>query len=791
MTSRRYENNSGRDTRASYSGRTSGRYASSYRTSDSFDDPYAGRSRYSRDASRSASAHSESRNSARMQNASQPVRRSQNSQNYRRQSSSGRSSQSSRASQPISRGRSMEMSQTRRRDAQRGSHSSGRSKPQSSILEKILSSKPVMILIVLLVIVLAGFTWDTASNWNRAYAGISINGVSVSGMDSAQMNEALRNEFGPKVSHTQVTVYGSEEDKRLTEQAMSQAGDIGTDGTSAESVNTAHWTTDALSLKATIPYEQAIEEALALGREEGGFFKRIEMIADPVDISLGVDFDLDAIDAFASQIDSAIGDPRKDATVSIVDAYAYPIEGHDGTMVDRFWLAEKLSHAMIDEGSDPSFVAELVDAPSRITNEQVAILVDQLNHALGCDARFYYKDNSYEASDIDLGDWTVVNTVPDGSGYKLEPSINASTAMPAIAKGAKAYVTGDDTTVRFERTSSDIMVYTGGTGMIPELGPAVEELNSALYGPDGIAWSNAQPYTIQVDIGETDKPESLTLSQAIDSEIVTVIGEYTTTFADYVGTENRNHNIKLAADLLNDSIVGADGGIWSFNDTTGNTNEEAGFWAAGSIIEGEIVDSIGGGICQVATTVFNAAYEAGLDIVERHNHSIDTRDYPDGRDAAVTYPEMDLVWKNTLPSDILVAMSYTDTSVTCKLYSVYTGYTVETTVGERKEGKKYSIRFKEDETYATGAYVKKSDGQDGSEIEVTRTVKDKDGKTITFNSFHSVYDPKDEIYTVGPDTDTDKLKEEFEKERAEKEKAKKAEEEASEDESGGSSDDAE
>lgn len=657
--------------------------------------------------------------------------------------------------------------------------------PNPPIWRRLLSCKPVVVALVLLIAFGALGIWDTASHWQRAYAGVSVNGVDVSGMDRNEMNQALRSAFGPKVSHAQVTVYGSAEDQRITEEALAAAGDAGSQD---EPVESDHWTTDALSLKANIPYEQAIDKALACGRDDGGFLKRIQMIADPVDIPLGVDFDLNALDAFAAQIDNAIGDPRQDATVQIVNAYAYPIEGHDGRMVDRPWLASKLSDAMIGDGQGTSFVAELTDAPSRITSGQVDLLVDQLNHALGCDARFYYKDNQYHATDIDLGEWTVVRTVPDGEGFKLQPSIDGSKAAPAIAKGAEAHVTGEDTTVTFERSGDGIIVHTGGEGNLPEIAPAVQQLDDALYGPSGIAWTDQQPYTIQVDIGESDKPETLTLDQAIDSEIVSVVGEFTTEFTNYVGTENRNHNIKLAADILDGAIVKGNGGTWSFNDQSGNTNEEAGFWAAGSIIDGEITDSIGGGICQVATTIFNAVYEAGLDITERHNHSLYMANYPDGRDAAVTYPEMDLVWKNTLPSDILLVMSYTDTSVTCKLYSVYTGYTVESEVGERKEGEKYSVRFKEDETYAPGAYVKKSSGEDGSQISVTRTVKNKDGLTITFDSFQSVYEPKDEIYTVGPDTDIAELKKKLQKERDEKEKAEKEaeEEEGSGDDDAGS-----
>ena len=94
--------------------------------------------------------------------------------------------------------------------------------------------------------------------------------------------------------------------------------------------------------------------------------------------------------------------------------------------------------------------------------------------------------------------------------------------------------------------------------------------------------------------------------------------------------------------MLNNSIARADGGEWSFNDTVGEANEEAGFQAAHAIINGEYDDAIGGGICQVATTVFNAVYEAGYPVTERRNHSLYISSYPAGRDAAIAYPDLDL-----------------------------------------------------------------------------------------------------------------------------------------------------
>ncbi len=627
----------------------------------------------------------------------------------------------------------------------------------------------MLVALVILVLVGGVALWDTVSNWNRAYGNISINGVNVGGMNPEEMNQTLHSTFGPRVSSAQVVLYGNEEAKEKGEAALSAAQQAIAEGSAIEdqeSLGVVHWMVDALSLKAEVPYQQAIDAALAIGRSEGGFFERLSLASDPVDIPLGVNFDHQALEDLALQIDESTGNPRKDTTVEIHNAWATAVEGHDGTMVDREWLARKISDAMILESEPLPIVMEYVDAPSRITMAQAEELVDQLNHALGCEADFTYKDNRFHATDIDLGDWTVVSTVPDGEGFKLGVSIDSSLAIPAISKGAEAHVTAEDTTVTFREEGSDIIVTTGGPGKLPQVSPAVGELQEALYGESGIAWSNEEPYNIAIEIGETDKPETLTLNEAMELDIVSPIGEFTTEFSNYVGTENRNHNIKLAADILNNRIVDANGGIWSFNDESGDTNEAAGFWSAGSIVDGEITDSIGGGICQVATTIFNAVYEAGLDIPTRHNHTLYMANYPDGRDAAVTYPEMDLVWRNNFDSDVLLRLSYTDSSITATVYGVYTGYVIETVTGDWKEGKKYSTRFNEDPNLAKGAYYLKTSGHDGKEINVTRIIKDKNGNVLDYDNFASVYLPQDEIYVVGPGTDTKPLekKEEDEKE---------------------------
>ncbi len=107
-------------------------------------------------------------------------------------------------------------------------------------------------------------------------------------------------------------------------------------------------------------------------------------------------------------------------------------------------------------------------------------------------------------------------------------------------------------------------------------------------------------------------------------------------------TANGTHNMSVALDACNGSIIGPDE-VWSFNDCTGDSNqEENGYKSAHVISEGKLIDGIGGGICQASSTIYNAAIRANLDFEERYCHQWASVYVPTGLDATIDYPNLDL-----------------------------------------------------------------------------------------------------------------------------------------------------
>ena len=143
------------------------------------------------------------------------------------------------------------------------------------------------------------------------------------------------------------------------------------------------------------------------------------------------------------------------------------------------------------------------------------------------------------------------------------------------------------------------------------------------------------------------KVSTSTVKRTTDLREVKYDTHLLSTFTTYFdGTnENRAHNIRLAAEKINGSIL-ADGDTFSFNATVGARTEEHGFKTAKIIEKGEFVEGIGGGVCQVSTTLFNAAILSGCKISEYHPHSLSVSYVPPSYDAMVSGTYFDLKFEN-------------------------------------------------------------------------------------------------------------------------------------------------
>ncbi|NGQ94837.1 hypothetical protein G3578_06520 [Brevibacillus sp. SYP-B805] len=129
------------------------------------------------------------------------------------------------------------------------------------------------------------------------------------------------------------------------------------------------------------------------------------------------------------------------------------------------------------------------------------------------------------------------------------------------------------------------------------------------------------------------------------------IGWYVTYFN--ARNRNRSHNISLAAQAINNWVL-LPGEVFSFNKVVGQRTAQKGYRPAPVIVRGELSEGIGGGICQVSSTLFNAVDRAGMHILKRYSHSREVPYVPPGRDATVSWYGPDFVFQNLYPYPVLI-----------------------------------------------------------------------------------------------------------------------------------------
>jgi vancomycin resistance protein YoaR len=247
-----------------------------------------------------------------------------------------------------------------------------------------------------------------------------------------------------------------------------------------------------------------------------------------------------------------------------------------------------------------------------------------------------------------------------------------------------------------------------------------------------------------------EPPAPIAPPRAPDSEqgpyATDLVSSFTTHFEP---GEPRTVNIRRAARLLDGTVL-APGETFSMNVALGERTEARGFVAAPQISGGRTVDSVGGGISQVATTLFNAAFFAGLELTSHTPHSFYIDRYPPGREATISWGGPELVFRNDWPAPLRMRLRTTPTSVTVRFWSARLGRRVETETGERFAQVAPRTIFVTNPGLAPGAQVTVQEaGAPGFTIEYTRRIYRR-GVLLRNERFSTRYEPKNAIVEVGP-----------------------------------------
>ncbi len=297
---------------------------------------------------------------------------------------------------------------------------------------------------------------------------------------------------------------------------------------------------------------------------------------------------------------------------------------------------------------------------------------------------------------------------------------------------------------RFEIAGDRVSVLPDRPGIGLDRSAALAEVTAAAYSPDRRV-ADVRLSEIPADI-QADALTSLGITRKISS--------FTTDMG--VSSSNRIWNVQLMARYIDGTII-EPGEVFSFNRVVGQRTVERGFREGQMIVGSLLLPSIGGGVCQTATTLFNNAFELGLPIIERHNHSFYISHYPLGRDATVSWGGPDFEFRNDLPHGILIKSSYTSSTLTFTFYGAPSGRRVEATTSPQTNWRQPTTAYAYD-PYAPAGSIRTSEGSNeaGFDVTVNRTVYEGD-KVLRRDAFMSRYIAVGPTVVYGPGTNPPRI----------------------------------
>lgn len=567
-----------------------------------------------------------------------------------------------------------------------------------------------------------------------------------------------------------VSAYGADLGGLTREQAVAALSQRFTYGASAvftfrdgERV----WQQTAADLGVGFDPAKTVEAAYEIGRSSGGIVANLmtqgEAWMNGRAIQPVIVFDESRAEAFLRQISAEIDRPMLDATISVQGTAITTTPSQIGRAVDvraTLGLLRQVILNLTTGAEIPLIVQET--QPTIVSAEDAAA---KLQTAIASAVQLYIET----PKDADPGPWQAspdfiaglftVERAVNGDGtarYELRTNLDALRAFLTELAPALT-VESQNARMLFDQNTRTVQVIKDSVnGRALDIETTVKRFEEILYAPGQRRVALAFREVI---------PTVNSLSKAEELGITQQIVESTTFF--YGSTEERRTNIQVAASKFQ-GLVLSPGEEFSFNKYLGDVSPESGY-ETGLVIYGDrTIQGVGGGVCQVSTTIFQAAFFGAFPITERYAHGYRVGYYESGvtyangqkyqggvgMDATVYSPIIDFKFKNDTPYHILIEVTFTPAKqqLTIRFYSTPSGRVVE------KAGPKLTSvvphgapKYTESPNVKPGETRQVDYAVDGVDVRVWRTIRDANGAIITDGEeFYSHYLPWSAQFLVAP-----------------------------------------
>jgi vancomycin resistance protein YoaR len=431
-----------------------------------------------------------------------------------------------------------------------------------------------------------------------------------------------------------------------------------------------------------------------------------------------------------ARMSSAVGAPHRDAAIVLRGLQPSVVPGRMGRALDSKMAGMAIVQALagFDRGQPVALPVE-VDRP-KATAADLRPVVAQVRTALSHKIKMSLGRSSWW---LPPGQLASLLALPHGGAQALAiggPAANGY--FKRLGRGIG----------RPPRDATFRITPSGGVAVVPARAGRVIDVLATRKNILVAALAPTRPSARVMVISQAAKRST---AQAQAMGITTRVGRYETI---YGGDPNRIHNVQLVARLIDGKVI-APGATFSFNQATGARTADKGFLEAPVIINGELTTGLGGGVCQVSTTVFNAAYEAGLKITDRTNHALYISHYPQGRDATVDYPDVDLRFVNDTSHWLLLRTFVGSSSLVVDLYGAPLHRRVVSQTRPLVETGPPPVKKIFDATLFKGVTAVEESGEPSRSTSVRRLVYGPSGKLLYDNVWYSSYRGEPKVVHAG------------------------------------------
>jgi vancomycin resistance protein YoaR len=500
------------------------------------------------------------------------------------------------------------------------------------------------------------------------------------------------------------------------------------------SAGTGSWEVTAESLSLSVDATGLAGDAYLVGRGEpaAAFAGRLRAIFGGVVVPLGLSCDEASLEALVTMINNEIGTPPVDAGVQVDGVSVALTEPEDGIGVSVDGVRSAVLRAFVED--DRLVTLSLGPVEPLVDSDGAKQAYEDALAMVSGPLQLFYGEMEWTVQPAMIGDWIGFRRVEGSDKPTIEAYI-VSEDLSAIISPMVAEVGKPAQNADFQVSDGVVTIVPSQDGLQADVPELAVRLQTVLTG--------TAERRVELTMGRMAPEITTEIAQTMG--IVERLSTFTTDYAS--SNKPRVNNIHILADALDGTLV-PPGGTFSFNGTIGERTAAKGYQEANAIVNGKLVPQLGGGICQIGTTIFNTVFFSGLPVVERKNHSQYISHYPTGRDATVSWGGPDFKFQNDTPNWVLVATGYTNSTVTISLYGTKPGYDVTYDTGPWTDIKDPVVREVPDPTLPLGSRVIEERGVSGRTIVVVRHVM-KNGVEIRTDTFKSVYKPAEEVVRVG------------------------------------------